>query len=80
MTEVTFLTQRIHSEALGDSQSGVHERSNGDNSSYLRQHFAEYTASQQLDIEKSRLRFLKSCANCKRPPPSLRIIVELLRF
>ena len=71
-TEMITPTQSIQSEAEDYSQSYV-QRIHGDYGSYLHQHFAEYTESQRLEIEKARLRFLKTCRSCKRPPPSLRI-------
>ena len=73
MTEENALTQSIQGETGDYSQSSVQRSQHADNNSYLRQHFAEYTTSQRLEIEKARLRFLKACTICKRPPPSLRI-------
>ena len=40
---------------------------------YLSKPYAEYCSSQKLQIEFHRLKFLKECKSCKRPPPSLRI-------
>ena len=40
---------------------------------YLSKPYAEYAPSQQLKIELYRMKFLKDCKACKRPPPSLRI-------
>ena len=40
---------------------------------YLSKTYAEHTSSQKLQIELRRLKFLKDCKTCKRPPPSIRI-------
>ena len=44
-----------------------------ENGSYLSKPYAEYAVCQKLEIEKSRLAFLKDCRINKRPPPSLRV-------
>ncbi|KAL5257010.1 hypothetical protein ACHWQZ_G012063 [Mnemiopsis leidyi] len=39
----------------------------------LEKHFAEYTTSQQVEILRIKLDFLRKCVPLKRPPPSLRV-------
>ena len=77
----------VRSETAGTPIPAVQQIYN-DKGSYLSKTYAEYNTSQKLQIEKSRLLYLKACRKMKRPPPSLRIrgcsaindIVKLPRF
>ena len=62
----------VQSETVGTPIPAVQQTYN-DKGSYLSKTYAEYNTSQKLQIEKSRLLYLKACRKMKRPPPSLRI-------
>ena len=64
------LASSMRSETEDNPRSTVQYIEKG---SYLSKPYADYTVSQKLEIEKSRLKFLKDCKKLKRPPPSLRI-------
>ena len=71
MADTTQVTMNVQStpEATHAPVDNLPRNNNG----YLSKPYAEYTSSQKLQIELNRLKFLKDCKSCKRPPPSLRI-------
>ena len=68
MADATQLTMNVESttEATPAPVNNVPRNYKG----YLSKTYAEYTSSQKLQIELYRLKFLKDCKSCKRPPPS----------
>ena len=76
------LITRIRSETEDHPRSTVHYTEKG---SYLGKPYADYTANQKLEIEKSRLKFLKDCRKLKRPPTTLRVsganaIIDIIKL
>ena len=71
MADITPLTENIESTAdtIPVSANQTPRTYNG----YLSKPYAEYCSSQKLKIELYRLKFLRDCKSCKRPPPSIRI-------
>ena len=65
------MTTSVESTTVATPATVNHHASR--NTGYLSKPYAEYTTSQKLQIELHRLKFLKDCKTCKRPPPSLRI-------
>ena len=65
-------SDNLEGDELADGESShlsMHQKPND----FLSKPFADFTAFQQVQIQKAKLQFLKKCRQIRRPPTYLRV-------
>ena len=63
----------LDSDDLSDGRTSRPAMQNHITNGFLSKPYGDYSVSEQLQIQKLRLKFLRRCLELKRPPPTLRV-------